>query len=213
MADLKGKIKKFWENSFHQKGEELKSKHNKTECCQLVQRLREHGAKKVLDLGCGFGRLCIPLAQAGFDVMAVDLSENAIKIIKEWADEEDLDICAFPLCAQDLEQLDEQFDGVICYSMLDHVTHIEAAEMVKTLREKIIRPEGIAVFTFDGPDEEGEEDYITLDDESRVYTSGDFDGMLWRYYTDEDIRELFKDFTTIEFKTIENGSRMVWVIN
>jgi SAM-dependent methyltransferase len=40
---------------------------------------------KMIDLGCGTGRLSVPLAQAGFEVVAVDLSEEMLAIVNEKA--------------------------------------------------------------------------------------------------------------------------------
>lgn len=47
------------------------------EVIELISSLPSGG--KVLDLGCGEGRNAIPLAKAGFDVTAVDLSEAGIR--------------------------------------------------------------------------------------------------------------------------------------
>ena len=48
---------------------------------------REHlpQSGRIVDLGCGTGRLAIPLAQAGFGVVAVDLSDEMLAIVGEKA--------------------------------------------------------------------------------------------------------------------------------
>lgn len=46
----------------------------------------------VLDLCCGYGRHSIELAERGFDVTGVDLTEHYLEYAKERADEEGLDI-------------------------------------------------------------------------------------------------------------------------
>jgi SAM-dependent methyltransferase len=47
--------------------------------------LSEAGAKTVLDLGCGQGRIAIPLAQDGYQVTAVDWSPDALAAAKRYA--------------------------------------------------------------------------------------------------------------------------------
>lgn len=42
--------------------------------------------KKILDLGCGTGRETIPLLQAGYDVTAVDLSDDMLNILAKKAE-------------------------------------------------------------------------------------------------------------------------------
>ncbi|MGM5484013.1 MAG: class I SAM-dependent methyltransferase [Nanobdellota archaeon] len=45
----------------------------------INKRLISYGAKNILDAGCGTGRLSIPLAELGFNVTGIDLSEDNIK--------------------------------------------------------------------------------------------------------------------------------------
>jgi len=45
--------------------------------------LRREGAKRVLDLGCGAGRHSILLGKTGFQVVALDVSETALKMLED----------------------------------------------------------------------------------------------------------------------------------
>jgi len=45
----------------------------------------------ILELGCGTGRLTIPLAEAGFEVHGVDLSQNMLEICRHKVDEKGLE--------------------------------------------------------------------------------------------------------------------------
>ncbi len=50
---------------------------------EFAEDLKREGAKRVLDLGCGAGRHSILLGKAGFQVVALDISETALKILEE----------------------------------------------------------------------------------------------------------------------------------
>jgi SAM-dependent methyltransferase len=59
----------------------------------LVKRFyHEAGGKRALDLACGTGRNTLFLAQKGFHVDAVDISEVALAVLKERIIDEDIDI-------------------------------------------------------------------------------------------------------------------------
>jgi len=53
----------------------------------ILKMLKEHGVKsgKVLEIGCGNGRICIPLAKKGFDVTGIDISPIYIEDAKKKA--------------------------------------------------------------------------------------------------------------------------------
>ncbi len=46
-----------------------------------LEMARESGGS-VLELGCGTGRVCIPVAQEGFEIMGLDLSEHMLDICR-----------------------------------------------------------------------------------------------------------------------------------
>ena len=48
----------------------------------FAEDLKREGAKKVLDLGCGPGRHSILLGKTGFQVVALDVSETALKTLE-----------------------------------------------------------------------------------------------------------------------------------
>lgn len=52
----------------------------------------EPEGSSVLDIGCGPGALSIPLARAGADVTAIDISSNALEYLKENAEKENLSL-------------------------------------------------------------------------------------------------------------------------
>lgn len=78
---------------------------------KLLARLDlEQGS--ILDLGCGPGRHALPLARAGFDVTALDASEQLLEVLSLRAAAEDL---AIDIIAGDMRRFEAQaaFDAVL----------------------------------------------------------------------------------------------------
>ena len=81
-----------------------------------------HG-KTVLDIGGGQGRYSIYLAQQGFDVTMVDLSENNIAIAKEKFSQYGVNVKAYVCDARNLSCLNlGKFDNVLLMGPLYHLT-------------------------------------------------------------------------------------------
>src|SRR5262245_10978959 len=58
----------------------------------LLQRLEAAPGRRVLDLACGHGRISLPLARAGWKVTGLDLSERSLRLARERAELEGLDV-------------------------------------------------------------------------------------------------------------------------
>jgi len=83
----------------------------------------------VCDAGCGVGSLSIPLAQAGAQVYASDISEKMI--IEAKVRSKVLPEAIQPsFVAQDLENLSGHYHTVICLDVLIHYPQDKAAEMI-----------------------------------------------------------------------------------
>lgn len=76
--------------------------------------------RSVLDLGCGTGWTSLILARAGYEVVGVDISEDAVRIARELAAEAGVARATF--LAGDYEELtlDRTFDYVLFYDSLHH---------------------------------------------------------------------------------------------
>lgn len=53
---------------------------------------KEYNCKKIMDLGCGPGIYTNPLAQSGYEVIGIDISEKSIEFAKKKASDNDLNI-------------------------------------------------------------------------------------------------------------------------
>jgi ubiquinone/menaquinone biosynthesis C-methylase UbiE len=106
----------------------------------LFSRLRgSHG--KLLEIGCGIGVDSIQLAKCGFDVTAVDLTENALAVAREFAAHRAVGIDFRLGNAESLEFPDESFDAVYSFGVLHHTPDIEKS--VAEVR-RVLKPGGTA---------------------------------------------------------------------
>jgi SAM-dependent methyltransferase len=98
-----------------------------------------HG--KLLEVGCGIGVDSVQLAKCGFDVTAVDLTENALAVARENAARAGVTIDFRLGNAEGLDFPDETFDAVYSFGVLHHTPDIEAAVAEV---HRVLKPGGIA---------------------------------------------------------------------
>jgi len=101
---------------------------------------------KILDIGCGYGRLTIPLAKEGHNIEGVDLSPNLIEEAKLRAKKENLDVAFKIGDMRSLPYKDDSFDVVICmWSTFSYMLTVE--DQVKALEQmaRVLTKGGIAI--------------------------------------------------------------------
>src|SRR5437762_8807932 len=87
---------------------------------------RQHGGR-ILELGCGNGRILLELASRGVDVVGVDRS---LKMLAQLAHKATLRGLAVPTCTMDVRQLGfgKRFDVVLCpYSLVTYMANEDHA--------------------------------------------------------------------------------------
>lgn len=102
----------------------------------------------ILDLGCGTGTLTELLAEAGFDMMGIDMSADMLQVAMDKREESGHDIMY--LC-QDMRELELYctVGTVIC--VCDSINYVlEDEEVIETMRRvnNYLYPEGIFIFDF-----------------------------------------------------------------
>lgn len=79
----------------------------------------------VLDVGCGGGLVCEPLARLGADVTGIDADYNAINVAKQHSTEADLKINYQNQTTSDLVARNQKFDVVLALEIIEHVDNPE----------------------------------------------------------------------------------------
>lgn len=91
---------------------------------------------RFLDIGCGGGLLCEPMARLGAEIVGADAAATNIEVAKLHAAESGVTIDYRATTAEDLADAGEKFDVVLNMEVVEHVADIDlfigkCAEMVK----------------------------------------------------------------------------------
>jgi len=106
----------------------------------------ENGMNKLLDVGCGVGRFCHAAHTQGWDVIGIDVSENAVNMGKT--------VSKFPLKVTTLEEMakgSEKFDVLTAFEVLEHIS--QPLDFIRTALS-VLKPGGrlfITVPNWDAP--------------------------------------------------------------
>jgi 2-polyprenyl-6-hydroxyphenyl methylase / 3-demethylubiquinone-9 3-methyltransferase len=87
-------------------------------------RLDSLAGLRILDIGCGGGILCEPLARLGASVVGADPSEQNIAVAQHHAAQSGLAIDYRGTTAEALAQAGETFDVVLAMEVVEHVTDV-----------------------------------------------------------------------------------------
>jgi len=123
--------KPFWEKAYKDASISTFGKQS-DEFNRLVKKLPQ-GAK-VLDLGAGEGKNAIFLAEKGFDVTAVNVSEAGMKKLEKLAKEKGVKIKTI---VQDIREFKfkEQYDLIISHGCLNLIERKEWQKLIVRIRE------------------------------------------------------------------------------
>jgi 2-polyprenyl-6-hydroxyphenyl methylase/3-demethylubiquinone-9 3-methyltransferase len=103
--------------------------------------LRPFDGLSCLDIGCGGGLVCEPLARLGATVTGIDADENAIMTARHHANEYGMKIDYKVGSAEDLKT---RFDVVLALEVIEHVQ--DPARFVKTCAS-LAKPGGCVIFS------------------------------------------------------------------
>lgn len=120
----------------------LDEKQTSKEVDLIVKGLQLPINSKILDLGCGNGRLSVLLSKCGFNVHGLDSSEKLIAMAKENASEQNVKI---DFCKGDMRKLpfkDNEFDGIFnFYSSFGFYDNEENITVLKEIR-RVLKLQG-----------------------------------------------------------------------
>ena len=160
--------------------------------------------KKIIELGAGLGRDTIFFAQNSIHVKALDYSSNAIKIINQKVEKNNLsnliNTKVFDI-RKKLPFADSSIDG--CFSHMLYCMALSTKEIKNLNNEiyRVLKPNGINIYTVrntqDGDFKKGT--HIGED----LYEN---DGFIVHFFSEEKIKDLSNGFNIIEIEKFEEGS-------
>ena len=113
---------------------------------QIQKALEGRPCRYVLDVGCGPGFFSILLAKLGYEVTAIDYTENMLAEARKNAEDFGLDVTFRQMDAQNLEFEDEKFDLVISRNVL---WNLEAPDQAYAEWMRVLKKDG-TLMNFDG---------------------------------------------------------------
>lgn len=113
---------------------------------QRIWAGRQEKPVKVLDMACGTGAISIPLAQLGYEVTGIDLSEEMLAVTYDKARENSLSI---HLLHQDMRELELPYEVDAIISFCDSLNYLtEPGDLLQTFRRayQALKPGGVFLF-------------------------------------------------------------------
>lgn len=106
--------------------------------------MRPFEALDILDIGCGGGIVCEPMARMGGNVTGADADETAIAVAKDHAALSELAIEYIAASATELLEAKKRYDVVLALEIVEHVDQVE--DFVKQCID-LCKPGGIVIFS------------------------------------------------------------------
>lgn len=144
---------------------------------------------RLLDAGCGCGKYALPLRMRGFDVVAIDVSLDALKIGGGRGVHRNLDIKLLAANVYQMPFSDSSFDVIWCYGVLQHLL-LKERELALLEFWRILKDGGllfIEVF--------GDEDMRYGGYEVEHNTFSRKNGIIYHYFNKNELVELLKKFS------------------
>lgn len=145
--------KKFYKEIGAKGLKEVALDYHVAEDIKFVKKNAKRG-EKILDLACGYGRVTIPLAKAGYkNIIGIDLSPNLINDARKEARLLKLKINFDIGDMISLPYSDNQFDKIFClWNSFNEI--LEKKNQIKVLKEvhRVLRSKGRAFFILVSPD-------------------------------------------------------------
>lgn len=95
---------------------------------------------RFLDIGCGGGLLCEPMARLGAEVIGADASEINIEVARIHAQRTGLNIDYRAVTAEALEAAGERFDVILNMEVVEHVADVD---LFMTSCARMLKPGGL----------------------------------------------------------------------
>lgn len=111
---------------------------------QFLNIKNDFSSLNILDVGCGGGLLCEPLARLGAQVTGIDASPEAIEVARQHAQEQDLSITYHLGSIEQLAKQEAAFDILIASEIIEHVDNVPL--FIESCH-RLTKPGGLLIFS------------------------------------------------------------------
>lgn len=159
-----------------------------------MNKAKEHGVRKVLDLGCGSGRHLVELAKEGFGVTGVDFSPAAAHLAEKWLHQKGLEgdviVADFDEHVAGIKESSQE--AIIAINSLEYGKPKELGDNLKEIN-RILRTGGLFLLVYRSKETELKHPEVET-----------------QFYTEEELKEkIQKTFRIIEFSQDEKKNFVV----
>lgn len=166
----------------------------------FAEGLKREGAERVLDLGCGAGRHSILLGKIGFQVVALDVSETALKMLEARLKAASIDnVTLVKHEMWELPFVDNYFDGVVCTNVLHHGRLVEIKRAIREVHRVVRRGSSAFVVALSVADFRKGNGKM-LERNTYVFTKGEERGIIHHFFTNQELRSCFRKFKILSFE-------------
>jgi len=171
---------------------------------KFIEIFADNNVKTVCDVACGFGAYSVMMAKKGYDVSGFDISENSIALTKRMLQEFECNAGQYEVCGiTNIKFEDSTFCAAVAHAVIDHIPFAEAKIALGELY-RILAPGGLLYLSFDPLGEDDiNKNHQLLEDGSRLYE----DGLLFRYYSNDNINLLLDGKNIVYSNTNSRGER------
>lgn len=201
----------YWELHFESTGADSRhTSHEHATCLEQFHRNYLQENSKIIDLACGSGRNAHYLAQHGYDVYGVDFAGAAITACMRLFQNEFLKGTFVQATVDAVPFGNDYFHAAVCIAALDHVS-VDCAQAALHEMRRVLTDKGMILLTFDHPqtDDDKLEQAEVLPDGTLLFIKGEYQGMLFRRYHDNEIVQLVGRENIISLEYGKKGSRIV----
>ena len=174
----------------------------------FIDVFQEYGVSHVCDAACGFGAYAAMLSANGYRVSGFDFAQTAVELTQLLLSQNALPYETFRVCdICQIDFLDGAFDAVVSHAVLDH---LDAASAATALRElvRITKDHGLIFLSFDPLEQDDlDEPHRILPDGSFLYTGQNRNGLLFRYYSSDEILTLTSGYRILQWRCSRRGER------
>lgn len=160
--------------------------------------LAENGLRRVLDLGAGGGRHTMFMARKGFSVVALDISETALKTIDRRV--RDAGFQNVTLVKNEMNRLpflDGYFDGAISTNVIHHGLVRDVRATLHEVR-RVMKTGGLGLFVVLSDKDFRYREGRKLESKTYLFTRGEERGIVHHFFNLKELKKLLKGFRIVK---------------